>query len=86
MRYRDGTEVREGDVVALHHGKSPEQGVVKKVILSATEDASDWSLPKGGVLIEGDGLGLFTTESLEQDEDIDFVSRATSAPNRSDAG
>jgi hypothetical protein len=82
MRYRDGTEVCEGDVVAVYR----EHGVVKKVILPATKDASDWSLPEGGVLIEGGGLGLFTTASLEQDEDVDFVSRATSAPNRSDAG
>ena len=84
MRYRDGTEVREGDVVAVHHGKSFEHGVVKKVILSATQEASEWSLPDGGVLIEGGGLGLFTTASLEQDEDIGFVSRATS--DRDDAG
>ena len=73
-------------MVAVHHGKSLERGVVKKVILSATEDASDWSLPDGGVLIEGGGLGVFTTASLEQDEDIDFVSRATSVPNRSNDG
>lgn len=77
MRYRDGNEVCEGDVVAVHHGNSFENGVVKKVILAATQEASDWSLPSGGVLIAGGGLGLFTTASLEQDEDIDFVSRAT---------
>jgi hypothetical protein len=86
MKYRDGTEVREGDVVAVHHGRSPERGVVKKVILPGTGDAVDWSLPVGGVLIEGGGLGMFTTESLEQDEDIAFVSRATSNAYRGDAG
>jgi hypothetical protein len=78
MKYRDGTEVREGDTIAVNDGKSRKQGVVKKVILPGTGDASDWALPEGGVLIEGGGLGLFTTASLEQDEDIDFVSRATS--------
>ena len=77
MRYRDGTEVCEGDVVAVRRGDSFERGVVTKVILPATQDASDWSLPSGGVLIEGGGLGLFTVGALEQDEDIDFVSRAT---------
>ena len=82
MRYRDGTEVLEGDVVVVNNGKSRDRGVVKKVILPATDDASDWSLPEGGVLIEGGGLGLFTTASLEQDEDIDFVSRATSTRKR----
>jgi len=77
MRYRDGNEVCEGDVVAVHHGNDIEHGVVKKVILAATQDASDWSLPSGGVLIEGGGLGVFTAASIEQDEDISFVSRAT---------
>jgi hypothetical protein len=86
MKYRDGTEVREGDVVAIRGGRSRERGVVKKVILPATRDATDWSLPVGGVLIEGGGLGLFTMESLEDDEDIGFVSRATSGTNRSNAG
>jgi hypothetical protein len=86
MKYRNGTDVRAGDVVVVHHGRSSEPGVVKKVILPGTEDAADWSLPVGGVLIEGGGLGLFTTDSLEQDEDIDFVSRATSNLDRSDSG
>jgi hypothetical protein len=76
MKYRDGTEVREGDVVAVNHGKSAEQGVVLKLVLPATQDASDWSLPDGGIVIKGGGYGLFVTASLEEDEDIDFVSRA----------
>jgi hypothetical protein len=76
MRYRDGTEVREGDVVSVHHGKTNDRGVVVSVVRPGTQAAIDWSLPRGGVLIEGGGLGLFTTEHLAEDEDIDFVSRA----------
>jgi hypothetical protein len=86
MTYRDGTEVRVGDVVAVNQGGSVERGVVERVILPATQDAIDWSLPTGGVLIRGGGLGVFTTASLEQDEDIDFVSRKISPPKRSGAG
>jgi hypothetical protein len=76
MRYRDGMEVRAGDVVHVRHGKTDEHGIVVEVILPGTEGAANWSLPAGGVLIEGGGLGLFTVRSLEEDEDIDFVSRA----------
>jgi hypothetical protein len=74
MTYRDGTEVRAGDVVVVY-GKTDDRGVVLRVVLPGTEDATTWSLPTGGVLIEGGGLGLFTTARLDQDEDIDFVSR-----------
>jgi hypothetical protein len=86
MRYRDGTEVCEGDVVLVHHGQTDDRGVVIKVVLAGTEDATDWSLPTGGVLIESGGLGLFTTAHLDQDEDIDFVSRGVSPRSKPDFG
>jgi hypothetical protein len=82
MKYRDGTEVREGDVIVVHHGKSDDRGVVLKVVLPDTEDAADWSLPIGGVVIEGGGLGLFVQAHLEQDEDIDFVSRGATPSSK----
>lgn len=75
--YRDGTEVREGDEVLVRGSKSDERGTVLRIVLPGTQDAADWSLPSGGVLIEGGGMELFVTADLENDEDITFVSRAT---------
>jgi hypothetical protein len=73
MPYMDGTEVREGDVVAIRHDRSNSPGVVLKVLLPGTKDAKDWSLPKDGLLFKSDAYGLFVAESLEEDEDIVFV-------------
>jgi hypothetical protein len=75
MRYRDSSEVHIGDVVVVHHGGSDARGVVIKIVAAGTRDATDWSLPEGGVLIEGGVLGLFAAASPEQDEDIDLVRR-----------
>jgi hypothetical protein len=86
MRYRDGTDVREGDVVLVHHGKTDDRGVVLRIVLPGTEDATDWSLPTGGVLIEGGGLGLFSTAHLEEDEDIAFVSRGLRPGSKVEGG
>ncbi len=74
MKYRSGLEVMEGDVVAVYHDSGSVEGVVLKVILPNTPDAEEWESPSGGVLIEGGGLGLFVTESLEDDEEI-FLAR-----------
>jgi hypothetical protein len=62
-------------VVIVHHGTNNVRGVVVKVVAPGTEDAVDLALPKGGVLIEGGGYGVFATAVLDEDEDIDFVSR-----------
>lgn len=75
MKYKNGVEVREGDIVLIAHGRGAEQGVVRKVLLPGTQDALDWSAPDGGVLIEGGGLGLSVSASLEDDEDVVFVRR-----------
>jgi hypothetical protein len=79
MTYRDGTEVRVGDVVVVHRGARDERGVVLQVVAPGTRDAADLDLPTGGVLIEGGGYGVFATAHIDKDEDIDFVSRG-SAP------
>ena len=77
MKYRSGIEVNEGDIVTIQReGGRLIEGVVKKIILPNTEDARTWSAPDGGVLIEGGGLGLSLTRSLENDEDVNFVRRA----------
>jgi hypothetical protein len=84
MTYKDGTEVREGDVVLIRHTDSSFRGVVSKLIRPGTIDAGDWSAPEGGVLIEGGGLGLSVIKSLEQDEDVVFVSRASRGPDETE--
>jgi hypothetical protein len=50
------------------------------VLVPNTPEADAWDSPNGGVLIEEGGLGLFVTESLEDDEDIDLVCRANGKP------
>ena len=79
MKYTSGIEVMEGDVVAIEHTGGPIEGVVLKVILPNTPDARAWAAPNGGVVIEGGGLGLSVTESLENDEDVVLVRRASSS-------
>lgn len=79
MKYKSGAEVMEGDVITVHHDGERVEGVVIKVIFPNTPDADDWASPNGGVLIEGGGLGLFVTKSLEDAEDIDFVRRSEKA-------
>jgi hypothetical protein len=49
------------------------------IVRSQTKEAEDWSLPDGGVVIEGGGLGLFVTAYLEEDNDIIFVRRGVRA-------
>jgi hypothetical protein len=80
MKYKSGIEVAEGDVVAIRDADRWVEGVVLKVILPSTPDAHAWAAPNGGVLIEGGGLGLSVTASLENDEDVVFVRRASSNP------
>jgi hypothetical protein len=75
MRYKDGTEVREGDVVFIRDSGVDVPGLVLKIIFPGTAEANQWSAGKGGVLIEGGGLGLSLSESLENDEDVRFVRR-----------
>lgn len=80
MKYMNGIEVMEGDVVTMRTGNRFVEGVVLQVLLPNTPDADAWSSPDGGVLIEGGGLGLSITESLENDEEVVFVRRANSKP------
>ena len=75
-KYMSGIEVREGDVVAVHHGPGVvDEGVVLHVLLPNSPEAEAWGVSEGGVMIEGGGFGLFFCESLEDDEDIDLVRR-----------
>lgn len=76
MKYMSGIEVMEGDIVALEYDQAVE-GVVLQVLLPNTPEADAWSKPEGGVLVEGCGIGLWVTASLEDAEDIVFVRRAS---------
>lgn len=76
MKYMNGIEVMQGDVVTMRTGNRFVEGVVLQVLLPNTPDADAWSAPDGGVLIEGGGLGLSITESLENDEEVVFLRRA----------
>jgi hypothetical protein len=79
MKYNNEVEVQEGDVVLVRRSESSMEGVILKIIQPNTEESNHWSLPDGGVLIEGGGFGLSATKSLEEDEDIVFVRRAQNA-------
>jgi hypothetical protein len=78
MNYKDGTEVRVGDEVTVSHGngRSDQSGTVLQILQPHSKEAIDWNTPKGGVLIEGGGYGLFVTNALAEDEDILFVRRS----------
>jgi ribosomal protein L10 len=75
MKYLDGTEAQVGDILTVRGNGVDARGVILKIVRSNTKDAEDWSLPDDGVLIEGGGLGLFTTADLGEDEDIVFLRR-----------
>jgi hypothetical protein len=80
VRYKDGTEVREGDVVSIRSERSHVPGTVIKIFLPGTADACAWSIPDGGVMIEGGGLGMSVTRSLENDDEVIFVRRRPEEP------
>lgn len=84
MRYQNGVEVRKGDVVTINRGGHAEEGIVRKVILPNTQDSRTWAAPEGGVLVEGGGLGLSVTKSLEDDEDVVFVRRGEGGESPAD--
>jgi membrane-bound ClpP family serine protease len=79
VRYKSGIEVNEGDIILFHRPGFSNEGTIRKIIQSNTEEASHWSLPDGGVLVEGESFGLIAIESLVEDEDIIFVRRAGDA-------
>lgn len=75
MKYKDGTDVCEGDEVLIQRADGKHRGVVVKVLVPGTADAASWSAPSGGVLIQGAGLGLSLTVSLDDDPEVVFVRR-----------
>jgi hypothetical protein len=49
MKYFDGIEVREGDIILIQHQKVNVLGLVVKIIKPNSEDAYNWSAPEGGI-------------------------------------
>ena len=80
MRYKDGTEVCEGDEVLIRSAGRMLPGRVVKVVLPGTSHALALSAPNGGVLIEGAGLGMSLTERVEDDDEVVFVRRSIAPP------
>jgi ADP-ribose pyrophosphatase YjhB (NUDIX family) len=72
MKYRDGNEVLEGDLLRV----SGRDARVLRVFPSAHPERSSWGLPKGGVLFETSAYGMCAQESFEDDEEVEFVARA----------
>ena len=76
FHYQTGEEARVGDHI-LNWGTP---AVVELVILPGTDDAKDYQVPEGGILIKegrGGGFGrlLMTPPDGDLWEDLDFVSR-----------
>jgi hypothetical protein len=71
--YPDGSEVRVGDSISLHHRAYT--GTVQHVIDSAT-DLESWNLEEAGLMVDTSygGLVFLPKHSLTEDE-IVFVSR-----------
>lgn len=76
FRYQSGEELRKGD--RIRYAGQP--GSVQFVITEATGDpALDWYLqeyPGGGVMIDTEAYGPVFFNSIENEEDLEFVSRA----------
>jgi hypothetical protein len=80
MRYASGVDVMLGDEVLVQREGGKLVGRVLQLVAAGTQDASDWSLPEGGCIIEGGGLGLFAVRSLEGDPEVEFVRRGSPPP------
>lgn len=74
MKYGTGKEIKVGDSVKIHHGNGIFiESEVVKIILPNTIDATDWSSPDGGVLIQDSKVGLTLWSVI--DGDLIFVKR-----------
>jgi hypothetical protein len=80
MKYFSGEEVQEGDEVQMWRDGSYLPGVVIEIVAPGSPAAETWSAPEGGVVIEGCGLGLSITTSLENDSELVLVRRRQSVP------
>ena len=75
MKYFSGDEVQEGDEVQMWRGSCYLTGVVVEIVAPGSPAAETWAAPEGGVVIEGCGLGLSITRSLEDDSEVALVRR-----------
>jgi NAD-dependent DNA ligase len=76
LKYYDGHKIQVGDTITVEGNQGIKiPAVVLKIIEPHTEDAEQWNLPTGGVLMEGGGLGTFVSSYLEKDKEIALVCR-----------
>ncbi len=75
--YNSGEEIQAGDQIKLHG----HPGRVEFIVTRYTSDpAMDWYIDEfgGGVMIKDDDVGsiFLSVENIEEDEGLEFVSRA----------
>lgn len=76
LKYYDGNEIQVGDAITVEGSQGIKiPAVVLKIVEPYTEDAEQWNLPNGGVLMKGGGLGTFVSSYLEKDNEIALVRR-----------
>jgi hypothetical protein len=83
LKYRSGVQIKKGDHV-LHHGTP---GQIEFVAHDPGNPETDWYVQEygGGIMILDAVAGrTFTTaDSIDDDEDLEFVSRADMPPKGS---
>ncbi len=77
--YHTGEEVRKGDLVLW----GLRRGIVEFILVPNTENAEDYDVPEGGVMLLVDWEGNAKSSIVESpdkerifDEDLEFVERA----------
>ena len=73
--YNSSIEVQIGDLVMVTFWGAPKAANIINIIFPNTQNAIYWSAPDGGVLLEGEEIGLVLCSALESDEDIEFIKR-----------
>jgi hypothetical protein len=76
FRYQSGEEIQARDRITYHG----ELGEVEFIVTDKTGDAAmDWYLdqyPSGGIMLKVNNFGNVFLSDIEEDEDVEFVSRA----------
>ena len=75
-RYYTGEVVKKGDLVRRPANETCIlHGYVKELLEAGSEDAKSFGLPQGGLLLCFDHGNLFAFDSVENEEDLEFVGR-----------
>ena len=75
-RYYTGEVVKKGDLVRMPTNETwILEGYVQELLEAGSEDAKSFGLPQGGILLCFDHGGLFAFDSVENEEDLEFIGR-----------